>query len=149
MVKAGVGTLTNWYVSVLSEGPKEPILTTAQEWIKSRDDPEEVLITDAPSSATKAALAASLAAADPKNKHIPVPSDPALTKLPCPICQEKFDTVWNDEAQDFVWMDAIKIGSRVYHASCHAEVKKDGGITPLRNSTPDSVLGKRKVGVST
>ena len=45
-------------------------------------------------------------------------------------------------------MDAIKIGARVYHASCHSEVKKDGGSTPLRTSTPDSVLGKRKAGVS-
>ena len=49
-------------------------------------------------------------------------------------------------------MDAIKLGNRVYHASCHAEIKKDGGSTPLRTSTPDSVLGKRKspsTGVST
>ncbi len=46
-------------------------------------------------------------------------------------------------------MDAVKIGARAYHASCHAEVKKDGGNTPLRTSTPDSVLGKRKAGVST
>ena len=52
--------------------------------------------------------------------------------------------MWNDEAQDFVWMDAIKIGNRIYHASCHAEVKKDGESTPLRINTPDSVLGKRK-----
>ena len=46
--------------------------------------------------------------------------------------------------QDFVWMDAIKIGSRVYHASCHSELKQEGGTTPLRTATPDSVLGKRK-----
>ena len=52
--------------------------------------------------------------------------------------------VWNDDVQDFVWMDAMKIGNRVYHASCHSEVKKEGGTTPLRTSTPDSVLGKRK-----
>ena len=44
-------------------------------------------------------------------------------------------------------MDAIKIGTRVYHASCHAEVKKEGGSTPLRAVTPESVLGKRKAGV--
>ena len=85
--------------------------------------------------------------ADPKSKYIPVPSDPTLANLPCPICQEKFDTVWSDEAQDFVWMDAVKIGGRVYHATCHSEVKRDGGSTPLgagRVGTPDSVLGKRK-----
>ena len=43
-----------------------------------------------------------------------------------------------------MWRDAIQIGSRVYHASCHSEVKKDGASTPGRISTPDSVLGKRK-----
>ena len=44
-------------------------------------------------------------------------------------------------------MDAIKIGARVYHASCHAEVKKEGGNTTLRTLKPESVLGKRKSGV--
>lgn len=44
-------------------------------------------------------------------------------------------------------MDAIQIGARVYHASCHAELKKEGGNTPLRTLTPESVLGKRKAGV--
>ena len=99
--------------------------------------------------ASQAQAAAKAAKEDPKNKYLPVPNDTAIASLPCPICQEKFVTSWNDEAQDFVWMDAVKIGARVYHASCHAEVKKDGGNTPLRTSTPDSVLGKRKVGVST
>lgn len=45
-------------------------------------------------------------------------------------------------------MDAIKIGARVYHASCHADMKKAGGNTPSRTVTPDSVLGKRKAAVS-
>lgn len=125
------GQNRSWYVDEL-------------EWIKSRDNPEDAPLTDASSDAARAALAASLAAADPKNKHIPVPSDPALANQPCPICQEKFDMVWNDEVQDFVWMDAMKIGTRIYHASCHSEVKKEGGTTPVRTSTPDSVLGKRK-----
>lgn len=52
---------------------------------------------------------------------------------------------WLDDAQEFVWMDAIKIGDRIYHASCHAEAKKDGGSTPTyHRGTPEPVLGKRK-----
>ena len=94
-------------------------------------------------------MAAAIAAKnDPKNKFIPVPNDSVLASAPCPICQEKFDTSWNEEAQDFVWMDAIKIGSKVYHGTCYAELKKDGANTPLRTPTPESVLGKRKAGVS-
>ena len=123
-----------------------------QEWIKSRDNEDEGLDTSANGGRDSKTLAAAAAAAaavknDPKTKFIPVPSDHNLANAPCPICQERFETSWNDEMQDFVWMDAIKIGTKVYHASCHAEIKKDGGNTPLRTSTPDSVLGKRKAEV--
>ncbi|KAI4126717.1 MAG: hypothetical protein LQ338_003620 [Usnochroma carphineum] len=116
------------------------------DWIKSRDnlDDEGSSSNDAPSLQAKAAAEA--AKNDPKNKSIPVPSDPALSSAPCPICQEKFEPSWDDESQDFVWRDAVKIQNRVYHASCHAEIKKDGASTPLRTGTPDSVLGKRKAG---
>jgi pre-mRNA cleavage complex 2 protein Pcf11 len=85
---------------------------------------------------------------DPKKQWLPVPSDPALANLHCPICQEKFVTVWLDEAQEWVWMDAVKVGGRTYHASCHEEATKDRGPSPARNSTPDSLLGKRKAAES-
>lgn len=79
----------------------------------------------------------------PKIQYIPVPEDPP-NKL-CPICQESFDQVWLEEAQDFVWMDAVKKSGRIYHASCHAEVAKDDIAKGLRATPdPESVLGKRK-----
>ncbi|KAL8936920.1 MAG: hypothetical protein Q9211_003957 [Gyalolechia sp. 1 TL-2023] len=114
------------------------------DWIKSRDDIDEDPEASDGAESAQAKAAAEAAKNDPKKKSIPVPSDPALSSAPCPICQEKFEPSWDDETQDFVWRDAIMIGSRVYHASCHAEIKKDGASTPLRTATPDSVLGKRK-----
>ncbi len=72
----------------------------------------------------------------------------------CPICQDKFETRWLDDAQEFVWADAIKVGDRVYHGSCHREAFKDGGGPPMygtpmyTRSTPEPVLGKRKAEVS-
>ena len=119
-----------------------------KEWIKFRESGDE-LGDKSPSGGQNGLLSLGDGASrkdDPKNKYIPVPSDNALASLPCPICQEKFVVSRKEDIQDFVWMDAIKIGNRVYHASCHAELKKDGGNTP-RISTPDSVLGKRKAEV--
>jgi pre-mRNA cleavage complex 2 protein Pcf11 len=55
---------------------------------------------------------------------------------------------WLDEAQEFVWMDAKKIGDRIYHASCHAEATKDVGNAQIKRGTPEPVLGKRKADVS-
>jgi len=56
---------------------------------------------------------------------------------------------WLDDAQEFVWMDARKVGYRIYHASCYAEATKDGGRDGAKRATPEpSVLGKRKAEVS-
>ena len=122
----------SWYVDEL-------------EWIKSRDDPEGNPI-DLSASVTSGGLNITISTMDPKSKYIPVPTDQTLANLPCPICQEKFTASYNEEVSDWVWMDAIKIGPRVYHASCHSEVKKTRSreSTPTRTDTPDSVLGKRK-----
>ena len=74
-----------------------------------------------------------------------MPDDPALANSLCPICQEKFEIKWLDDAQEFVWMDAKKVGGdRIYHASCYAEATKDGGGNQIKRGTPEPVLGKRK-----
>lgn len=92
--------------------------------------------------------ASSSVASKPKLQYLPVPDDPALASSLCPICQEKFEMKWLDEAQEFVWMDARKVGERIFHASCYAEATKD--VSNAKRSTPEpaGVLGKRKAEVS-
>ena len=67
----------------------------------------------------------------------------------CPICQDNFKGVWHDEVQEWVWLDAVKAGTRTYHASCYAEVKKDQekNVTGALKvpSASSGVLGKRKL----
>lgn len=83
---------------------------------------------------------------------IPVPDDPVLANSVCPICQEKFEMRWLDEAQEFIWPDATRVGDRIYHASCHREATKDDvTMLPIHGGvrgTPEPVLGKRKAEVS-
>jgi pre-mRNA cleavage complex 2 protein Pcf11 len=96
------------------------------------------------------ATAGDVAAARPAElQYIPVPEDPRVNTI-CPICQEKFEMKWLDEAQEWVWTDAVKVGGRVYHASCHAEATRDRGSTPggQARNTPEPILGKRKAEVS-
>ncbi|KAH9908098.1 hypothetical protein F4778DRAFT_462332 [Xylariomycetidae sp. FL2044] len=119
-------------------------LVDDKDWINTREtiDQDHVFQngeTDAQGgSASKA----------PKLEYIPVPDDPVLANSVCPICQEKFETRWLDDAQDFVWPDATKVGGRIYHASCHREATNDGGSTPMYGrNTPEPVLGKRKAEV--
>lgn len=118
------GQHRSWYVDEL-------------DWIRSREIEGDAIAPEAPTNGSTAA-----ATKDPKMQYLPVPDDPAMANSVCPICQEKFEMKWLDEAQEFVWMDAKKIGERIYHASCHEEATKD----KIRRLTPEpvGVLGKRK-----
>ncbi|TQS35538.1 hypothetical protein Golomagni_04041 [Golovinomyces magnicellulatus] len=81
---------------------------------------------------------------DSKLEYIPVPDDAASANSLCPICQEKFEMNWLDEAQEFVWMDARTIGEKTYHASCYAEVSKNVQTQVSKGSHEATILGKRK-----
>ena len=83
-------------------------------------------------------------------QYIPVPEDSSRVNNICPICQERFEDKWLDEAQEWVWMDAVKIGERVFHPSCYREAARDHrDATPSYGArgTPEPVLGKRKAEV--
>lgn len=72
-------------------------------------------------------------------QYLAVPDDADSAEATCPICQERFEMKWLDEAQEWVWMDAVRLGGRVFHASCHREVAGEGAV--------EGVLGKRKAEV--
>ncbi|PGH06339.1 hypothetical protein AJ80_08173 [Polytolypa hystricis UAMH7299] len=119
-----------------------------RDWIKFRESDDDVgQPNDAALSSNGAADAGGAKAK--QQQWIRAPNDATLRNAPCPICQEKFESTWSEDAQDWIWQDAVKVGNRVYHDSCYSEVTKDGqttgrGTPRARTSTPDSVLGKRK-----
>ena len=123
-----------------------------QDWIQTREsldlDPSSS-ITNGDSTLSPSSAAAKI---KPKLQYVPAPNDPAKVNSVCPICQEKFETMWLDEAQEFVWMDAKEVGGRIWHANCWAEARVDGGGKGVEKQIgkveADSVLGKRKAEVS-
>ncbi|KAF9731811.1 hypothetical protein PMIN06_007806 [Paraphaeosphaeria minitans] len=116
---------------------------TEKEWIEYREVDE----TAPDDTANGPSGAAGRVKKQAKDRYVLVPQDVTLAHAPCPICQEKFEPQWSKDANDFVWMDAIKVGGKIYHATCWEEYSKGAGIaTP---STPDSVLGKRTAETST
>lgn len=118
------GVHRSWYMS-------------EKDWIDYREVDETTPAADA--AATSSVMKTKKQA---KDRYVLVPQDLTLQHAPCPICQEKFETQWNVDANDFVWMDALQVGGKIYHATCFEEYSKGAGI-PMP-STPDSVLGKRK-----
>lgn len=59
---------------------------------------------------------------DPNKHKVAVPKNATLSKLPCPVCQEKFETGWDDASESWMWINAIKDKNRIYHYTCYQEV---------------------------
>lgn len=115
------------------------------DWIRN----VETIDLDQTESQEGASSANATVSSKPQVQYIRVPDRDDHTNSVCPICQEKFETKWLDEAQEWVWMDVLKVGDRAYHASCYAEVTKESiGSMSLygggSRATPDRILGKRK-----
>ncbi|UNI16122.1 mRNA 3' end processing factor [Purpureocillium takamizusanense] len=120
------GTHRSWYVD-------------SQDWLKSRE------VIDSDHVGTSDNSASQNVEVDKGPKYIPVPDPSSGINTVCPICQERFENKWLDTAQEWVWLDAVLVGNRAYHASCHAEATRDREGTPgTSRRTPEPVLGKRK-----
>ncbi|KAF3199265.1 hypothetical protein TWF679_001592 [Orbilia oligospora] len=114
-----------------------------EEWIKFREDEDDPNTIASGQSQQGTDVDTSTQEASSQN-YIPAPNDAALSNLTCPVCKEKFNTVWHPDAEDWVLMDAIQSGSRIYHASCFAEISKESAGTASRGSTPDTSISKGK-----
>lgn len=69
---------------------------------------------------------------DPTKHKVAIPKNATLSKLPCPVCQEKFETGWDEASESWMWINAIKDKNRIYHYTCFQEVANtnppgDGG----------------------
>lgn len=119
----------------------------SQEWIKNREEDTSVIHT---------AQASQVKESTPQpDATIQAPTG-ALADQPCPICKEKFNSEWDEEKEDWVWRNAIRVGGKIYHASCFAETRGKasgtmvGSNSASRGGTPQpgeplgSILGKRK-----
>lgn len=120
----------------LKRGANRSWYVGEEDWIRSTDELDTTSQTGGVvsmqrlstatnnSAGTAGATAAEIAQARKKaaqEQYIPVPNDPTSTNLTCPVCKEKFETSWHADAEEWVWMDAMKVGQKVYHASCYSE----------------------------
>ncbi|CAI2174775.1 6250_t:CDS:2 [Funneliformis geosporum] len=76
-----------------------------------------------------------------------VPLDPEKAGKPCPICQEKLQSFWNDTDEEWLFRNAVEVDGIIYHATCHADALKHQGHAKLSENESVSsppILGKRK-----
>ena len=116
------------------------------DWIKSRevDDADEDLEATSKVETTRTEIGGKSGSTDmngtahsalttKKEYYVKAPVDAAVAHHTCPICQEEFKTVWLDGAQEWVWMDAMVMGEKTYHASCVLDMTKDRGNEGMKS----------------
>ncbi|KAK9455511.1 hypothetical protein V1511DRAFT_458175 [Dipodascopsis uninucleata] len=99
---------------------------TEEDWIQCKDLSEENSNGSENVALASVGESAALNGAkeDVSTKYIPTPKDPAIVAMPCPICKEKFKSVWHDKAEDWVWVNAVQAeNGKIYHATCLQEVE--------------------------
>lgn len=137
----GRGQHRNWFVDEM-------------EWIRLTEFDPSTTTADAANAATAAKKQKG-----PQDQYLRAPA--GVTRNTCSICQEEMQSAYNEELQDWVFMNSMVYNGKIAHATCVEELKKAtlqpaGGAMASalgggygtgqrqRSATPDSTLGKRK-----
>ncbi|ETW83891.1 hypothetical protein HETIRDRAFT_62543 [Heterobasidion irregulare TC 32-1] len=98
----------------------------------------------------KAVAAAEAAKRDAelRAQFVVVPPGDEAKHIACPICKEVLKSEFQEEDEEWVWLNAVKVEDRIYHATCHAEartsattiaarLRMDAAVVRSRSATPD------------
>ncbi|KAI9512226.1 hypothetical protein F5148DRAFT_1164952 [Russula earlei] len=85
--------------------------------------------------------------AELRARFVVVPSGDEAKHVTCPICKEVFKSEFNEDDEEWIWRNALKIDDKIYHATCHAEALATSGsltarlrqgFASSRSGTPDA-----------
>lgn len=85
--------------------------------------------------------------AELRARFVVVPPGDEAKHVTCPICKETFKSEFNEEDEEWIWKNALKLDDKIYHATCHAEAlltsgslsaRLRQGFMGSRSGTPDA-----------
>ncbi|KAH9049175.1 hypothetical protein EDB84DRAFT_1454432 [Lactarius hengduanensis] len=123
-----------------------------EDWIRdlpySSDDKDMTGFSSRLSNAKAVASAESARRdAELRARFVVVPPGDEAKHITCPICKEAFKSEFNEEDEEWIWKNALKVDDKIYHATCHAEAlltngslsaRLRQGFIGSRSGTPDA-----------
>ncbi|KAI0322485.1 hypothetical protein OF83DRAFT_734251 [Amylostereum chailletii] len=87
--------------------------------------------------------------AELRSQFVVVPAGDEAKSIACPVCKETLKAEFNEDDEDWVWKNAMKVDDRIFHATCHAEalssasslasrLRQDAAQGRSRSRTPES-----------
>ncbi|KAF8505646.1 hypothetical protein F5888DRAFT_1650740 [Russula emetica] len=80
-------------------------------------------------------------------RFVVVPPGDEAKHVTCPICKEVFKSEFNEDDEEWIWKNALKVDDKIYHATCRAEAlvgsgsltaRLRQGFASSRSGTPDA-----------
>jgi pre-mRNA cleavage complex 2 protein Pcf11 len=67
-----------------------------------------------------------------RTKEIEVPSIPAADDITafCGLCQEKFTKFFDQEQEEWMYRDAVRMNQQLYHSTCYRDLTDHVGSKP-------------------
>jgi len=94
----------------------------ADDWVNDAAvDAKGKRRADGSSAKEAAAAAAAEHEAKLRESYVVVPPGDEAKSIQCPICKETLKSEFLEDDEDWVWMNAVRVQGRIYHATCHAE----------------------------
>jgi pre-mRNA cleavage complex 2 protein Pcf11 len=90
--------------------------------------------------------------AEIRARFVVVPPGDEAKHVTCPICKEAFKSEFNEEDEEWIWKNALRVDDKIYHATCHAEAlltsgslsaRLRQGFIGSRSGTPDVPSSRR------
>ncbi|KAI0307289.1 hypothetical protein B0F90DRAFT_1807928 [Multifurca ochricompacta] len=122
-----------------------------EDWIHdlpySSDDKDAGLSSRLSNAKTIATAESAKRDAELRARFVVVPPGDEAKHITCPICKEVFKSEFNEDDEEWIWKNALKIDDKIYHATCHAEALVNSGsltarlrqgFAGSRSGTPDA-----------
>ncbi|KAH9817884.1 hypothetical protein DFH28DRAFT_961079 [Melampsora americana] len=126
------------------------------DWVKSHDfgieherKKGDKSVGGAEEAAQNAEAAQVQTTAELKQKMVLRPTDSAEASKTCPICREGFETKFDQDEEEYYWLNAISAGKKpagasqvVYHATCHFETMRNKARMKLKREEEEAKMRK-------
>ncbi|WFD42721.1 hypothetical protein MPSI1_001370 [Malassezia psittaci] len=128
--KNGLDLHLDWHFSQnrrarasIARGQSRSWLDPVSRWIRSGFDEDFEHGTDNENVAIISPMQEQTLREKFANTYVIVPSDPDLAARPCRICQERFQSEWSEDVEEWIWRNAMESDNGYVHASCHYSAK--------------------------
>lgn len=74
-----------------------------------------------------------------QSSTVVIPPGDEAKSVHCPVCKESLKSEFREDDEEWIWLNAIRVKDKIYHATCHSELASKSIIaSKIRDDTDSS-----------